>query len=497
MVPRRDGGGGAARLLLVLGLALGFLACVGRAVGSPGWRGEVPPPTATPRLLLQRGAYATADESDPAALAWAGKFAIVEVGGVQEPPPPPVAASLRAAGVRTLLLYDWMPATYHYTDGSADDPLTAWAYAHRYTATLNPEGPHPHCAESGYDWCEDFYFDLGEPEVLARRVDFLVAQLRASGYDGLFFDWASGAYLDDDPAYAVLSETWRTRHPDRPYAAAVGDFYAALRAAMPTMTLVTNQGFRRAAYVLPWVNLDMTESYVTTDARFTRTLYVEGRGPITVPQTVYYPVSEDPFHGTLSDTMAYLDELAALRARYGGPSLRATLYLNYAAPDYRPTGAVVGGHVVYTATVPRAALYFAYAVPKLLDQMAYTEVPEDHRLERDDLYFYALGAPLGEGYERLSGGYLRYFTRGIVLVGAWQEPITLTLRSSFIPRDVPFYDAFERRWGRTGDGAMTVTVQPRPDPLTGRMAPSGRLYLYALPTRLYLPVLLRTSPPGR
>ncbi len=197
MVPCRDGRGGAARLLLVLGLALGLLACVGQAVGSPGWKDEAPPATATPCLLLQRGGYATADESDPAALAWAGRFTTVE------------------------------------------------------------------------------------------------------------------------------------------------------------------------------------------------------------------------------------------------------------------------------------------------------EVPEDHRLERDDLYFYALGAPLGESYAHCPGGYLRYFTRGLVLVGAWQEPTTLTLRSAFIPADRPFYDAFERRWGRTGDGVMTVTVYPRPDPLTGRIAPSGRLYLYALPPRLYLPLILR------
>ncbi len=477
------------QLLAVLSLAVGLLACAGETIGTPRQVDEAHSPTGH-HLLRQRGEYATADESEARTLAWAGHFDIVEVGGIQGPPPPVVAASLRAAGVRTLLLYEWMPAGYHYTDGPGDDPMISWAYAHRYTATLNPEGPYPHCEESGYDWCEDYYFDLGLPELITRRVAYLTTQLQISSYDGLFFDWASGVYIDE-PAYATLSETWRTRHPESPYTAAVADFYAALRTAMPTMTLVTNQGFRHAAHILPWVNLDATESYVTTDALFTRTLYIEGKGPITVPETVYYPLSDDPFHGALSDTMAYLDELADLRNRYGGPDFARTVYLNYAAPAYIPTGAVVEGYEVYTMTTPRTAIYFGYAVPKLVDQIAYTEVPFDRRWEEDDLYFYALGEALGDGYERIDGGYLRYYSGGVVLVGDWQETVTLTLHASAIPSGRPLYDAFERQWLTTGDHTLTLTIHPRSDPLTGAMAPSGRLYLYAFSHQVMLPLILR------
>ncbi len=458
----------------------------------PGYgKGESDGPTPTPALATRRGEYVTGltDASDED-LAWMARFDVVHVGGLEDPLSASQMAELRAAGVQTILAYEWMPASYHYIDGSGDDPMMAWAYAHRLTATLNPNGPFPHCTESGYDWCEDYYYDLGNPEVVSHRVKYLLDEVDRLGYDGLFFDWGSGRFIYE-PEYRTISQTYRSRHPDRPYVQAVADFYAALKSAAPDLIAQTNQGFREAERLLPLVEYDMTESYITTDGYFSHTLYVQGQGVVTVPQTVYYPLSDDPFDGHLTDTIDYLDYLTALQDAHASPRFRGIVYMSYAAPDYVATGQTISGYEVYTATVPRNAIYFAYAVPKLAGQIAYTEVPAEHHLERDGVYFLDLGSPLGETYERAADGYVRFYTLGLVLVGEWQSETEVILRSPYIPSNVPVYDAFEEVWLTTGSGALTVTVRPRPDPLTGRMAPSGRVYLYGLTRHLFLPLLLR------
>jgi len=313
-------------------------------------------------------------------------------------------------------------------------------------------------------------------------VDYLVNVVQRGGYNGLFFDWATGGFLDE-PAYASIRREYERRHPGMPYDRAVAAFYQALKDR--GLVLHTNQGFRSAAYILPITHYDMTESYVTDCGQRGHRLYVEGRGWIDIPETLYYPLSDDEFDGRVEDTMDYLDYLADLRARYAGPDFIATVYMNYAAPDFIPTGRVIDGHTVYTATIPRNAIYWGFAVPKLVDQIAYTETPWDHRYERDARapYFLDLGEPLGASYETHVEGdaryYVRYFDSGVVLAGEWPRASVLTLRSSFIPSHRSVYDPYEDTWYTTGEHTFTVTVRPQPiSPFNKRMAPLGRVFVY-------------------
>jgi len=122
-----------------------------------------------PRYPTTKGAYATAaDYRDAAELDWLAGFAVVEAGDLW------TAADAAYAGLRDrgtqLVGYDWMPATYHELEAE-DDPLAAWLYRNRDWASLNPEGPFPHCEEMGYDWCQDYYFDYGEDGVVAKKAD--------------------------------------------------------------------------------------------------------------------------------------------------------------------------------------------------------------------------------------------------------------------------------------------------------------------------------------
>ncbi len=480
---------------VLMPILLGFFAWLTLFIGGMGV--ESPPPTfylplilhaldsATVRPIptLMAGGYATGLAETPAEIAWMKRFRALEAGGITDPLPPDQVRAFRLAGVHTLFLYEWMPASYHYLDGEPDDPFMQWAYAHRDTATLNPHGPFPHCQENQYDWCEDYYFDLALPEVRQRRVDYLAQTVAQAGYDGIFFDWASGVYLED-PAYDPIRQTYQARHPDLPYSQAVALFYHDLKDR--GLILHTNQGFRRAAYILPLVHYDMTESYVTTDAERGHELYLQGQGRIPVPETLYYPLSDNEYQGHLEDTIDYLNYLADLRRQYAGPDFVATVYMNYAAPDFIPTGERIQGQQVYTATIPRNAIFLGYAIPKLLNQIAYTETPWDHRYERDPAapYFYDLGDPLGETYEtREQDGityYIRFYTRGWVLAGAWPGPTQLTLTSPYLPARGMVYDAYEGGWLSLDHHTLPLSLRPQPiSPFNSHPAPLGRVYLYA------------------
>ncbi len=480
-------------------LILWLTACLGRPPSVPSSSGSPPssqprriytpspepwPSPDTARLPRTRGDYVTGSSApDAAELAWLSRFRIVHAGGLTDPLPTEAIATLRSAGVQTLLVYDWLPATYHYTDGEPDDPLTQWLYTNRDWATLNPAGPFPHCTEEGYDWCEDYYFDLGNATVRQKRVDYLVQQVRALGYDGLFFDWGNSLFLDD-PAFASLRATYEERHPDLPYAQAIALFYQALRDA--GLVVQSNQGYREAAVLLPHEDYDTSESAGTTDENRGRRLLVAGRGLISVPDTVYYPNSPDPQHGSLKDTLEVWHWMVAQAQTFGGPDFHGIVHLNYAAPLWAP---LPGKSAFYRPQPPRNAIFYNLALARLFGQATYTEVPWAQHLARDEVYFYDLGEPVEATYHPLpGGGYVRYYTHGLVLVGAWQHPVTLTLRDPSLPAAGQVYDAYDRGWlPLAGPHILRLAVTPEPDPVTGNMAPLGRVVIYPEPWGKGLP----------
>ncbi len=419
-------------------------------------------------LPTKKGDYATVNPGRPS-LIWAGRFSLVEGGGpgdlsmnfVEE---------LRSRGTE-VIFYRWFPADYHYLYGGRDDPLMKWAYENRRTATLNPEGPFPHCQESGYDWCQDFYFDLGNPSVRKKLVDYLHGLLSHGLYSGIFFDWASGVFILEEP-YLPMRENFRIKHPGASYLLEVVKTYELLRKTVGKKVIVTNQAFRNPG-ILAWVDYDMTESYGTGSEYLGKVLRVEGRGVVEVPQTLYYPVSPDPLRGSLKDTLQYLDYLWKLRKK-APVSFKNFIYLNYAAPEFKEVSPGL-----YRALTPRNAIFFGYCVAKLRGFISYTEVPFDRSLERTDLYFYDLGKPRGKAYEKIPGGFVRFYTGGFVVVGEWEEPVKICLTSPLLRENAVVYDLYENSWaGRVKDRSLCITIRPEKDPLRGEAAPSGRVFLY-------------------
>ncbi len=421
----------------------------------------------TLRYPTAPGAYATATGTpDPGELSWLLGFALVEAGDLWDGPDP-AYAELAQRGVR-LLGYDWMPAAYHELEGE-DFPLAAWLYENRDWASLNPKGPFPHCQAMGYDWCEDYYFDYGEARVIARKVQSLVEA--AKRWQGIFFDWGPGVFLEEE-AYDEMRATFRRRHPGADYLQAVGRFYAALAREAPGI-IVSNQGFRNARAVLPHVHLDMTESYAVGEAYLGRRLRIRERGEVEVPDTLYYPVSENYRRGRLKDTLDWLRELDRLGRKYGGTHFSGFVYMNYAAPRFVPLG-----DGTYRAETPKNAILFGYAVPKLRGHTGYTEVPFDRRLERLPVYQADLGEPLGEDFEFQDGVYVRFYERGLVLVGELEGRRKVRLRSPYL-RAGWLYDFYEEHWWPASEGVFELELRPERDPVTGGLAPVGRVLVYA------------------
>jgi len=429
-------------------------------------------------IPIGEGEYATGgtggDYPDEEEMEWLTKFKIVHVGSIEEPLFPYDMAYLRQNGVKIIMADDWLPAGY-YSPDSNNTPFMEWVYGNRYEVTLNPEEPFPHCEESGYNW-KEYYFDFAVDELVSHRVKYMVGGLKSAGYDGIFFDWGNGLFLWEE-GYESINATYNSRHPGMPYSQAAANFLAALRDAYPELIMENNQGFREAEYYLPVLDYDMAESYITSDGYYGKKLYVEGYGLVEVPQTVYYPVSESELTGSLNDTIHYIDYLSELRNEYSGEHFKKTVYMNYAAPEFVFAGR--NGHDVYRPDIPKNAIYFGYAVAKLVNQISYTEVPWNHTYERCGVYFYDLGEPLGSNYERIDGGYIRYYSNGFVIAGEWQDEADITLLSFHIPYNSDVYDAFEEKWIKTGNGEVTITIEPEMDDLTGRVAPSGRVFIYS------------------
>ncbi|NPA54432.1 MAG: hypothetical protein GXO21_07175 [Aquificae bacterium] len=435
----------------------------------------------TPKITKIKGEFSTGNVFSNDSLEWASNFRIVEIGDYLDIKPSHIQF-LKSKGVEKVFAYEWMPAGYHYIDGE-DNPFMAWVYQNREITTLNPNGPFPHCQEMGYSWCEDYYYDLANNEVVDRRISFLKNNTLNKGIDGIFFDWGSGIYIEED-IYKPMKDRFFQLHPQGDYFQAVSDFYRKLKEE--GLSVFTNQGFRKAQYHLPVVDYDMTESYITTDYSLSKQAWIEYKDDqgktvlekIDIPITAYYPVSEDILNGSLEDTAYYIDYLNSLKKQYGGNNFKKFVYVNYVAPDLEKIGEKEN-LPVYKAVVPKNALFFSYAMGKISGEIVYTEVPLDHSLERIDVYFYDLGEPLEETYQKIENQkYIRFFSNGFVLAGLWEKQETITISSKNLKNGF-VYDLYNKNWLKIDNNTLEVQMKPYFDKLQNKIVPIGRVFIYS------------------
>lgn len=302
-------------------------------------------------------------------LEWYSRFDLLVT---HDPLPREQVDALHARGTR-LALYEWAVAYYASL-------ATPW---HRNAPTLNRTPLRGHLGARDSD---AFYYDPATREHQRARAEFLARRLRASGYDGIFLDTTTSASVHP----GALAE-YERRHPDVPYDEAFEPFLAALRRSV--RVIVTNQGYRAAARVLPYVDWDVSESLITWPRN--------GNGTGTF---VLRPWNDpdDAWNST------------------------AFLMKNLIGPVRKQFPKVRFAHINYLAAPAREKIAEVVAIARLFDAEAVVARPDVAVTIPDDL----LLVELGEGEARVdqaSGAY-RFFADGFVAFNAGRKAMRVANR---------------------------------------------------------------------
>lgn len=177
-------------------------------------------------------------------LAWYSRFDVLVT---HDPLPLDQIDALHRAGTR-LVLYEWAVAWYASL-------ATPWHGRLPANAALNATPLRGHL---GSPVADAYYYDPATREHQRDRARVLARRLRALHYDGIFLDTTTSASVHPE----ALAE-YKRRHPDLSYDAAYARFLETLRAELRGGLIVTNQGYRVAGEVLPYVDWDVSESLIT------------------------------------------------------------------------------------------------------------------------------------------------------------------------------------------------------------------------------------------
>ncbi len=401
---------------------------------------------------------------------WIEKFRIVQVGGVNDADITPNV--LKEKGVlksKYHIAYDWMPAFYYYTSGG-NRAFVQQLLTEKTRTTLNPQGPFVHCKRNAYTWCKDYYYNYFDVDTLNLRVENLVSDLREKAYNGVFFDWASSKFLSE-PENKMMYDFVITHYSQQSYREQVQKFYTALHNR--GVFIVTNQAFRDDM-LLASVDYDMTESYITTVEKFQESMQIDGKNVKGTDITRYYPIYANS--QTIDDSLSFLNLLDSYKKKYEKDGFKNFIYMNYLAPKY-----IKIASKKYKTVKPKNAIYYGYAMGKLTASIVYGEVQQNRVLERDEIYFYNLGKPLGKTYQKLTAlhGYIRFFEKGFVLVSsAYKTKKFIKVFSKFLPKKDKVYDAYNKKWLVNSDEGVVIELNFEKNIFTQKSLPLGRVFLY-------------------
>lgn len=187
-------------------------------------------------------------------LAWYGKFDVLVT---HDPLPPVQVKALHARGTK-IVLYEWAVAFY---DSLATRAQKRWIADRRGLLHHRPLRGGVGSPDAGA-----WYYDPASREHIEDRPRLLARKLRSIGYDGVFLDTTTA-----ESVHARALAEYRLRHPGLSYDAAFAKFMKNLRRELgPRGIIITNQGYRAAASLLPWADYDVSESLIThpVDGKF-------------------------------------------------------------------------------------------------------------------------------------------------------------------------------------------------------------------------------------
>lgn len=298
-------------------------------------------------------------------LEWYSRF---EVLVTHDPLPREQVEALHRRGVR-LALYEWAVAYYASL-------ATPW---HRSAPVLNRTPLRGHL---GADDADAFYYDPASHEHQRGRADFIARRLKNVGYDGVFLDTTTSESVHPD----ALAE-YRRRHPDVPYDEAYASFLANLRRSVAL--IITNQGYRRADNVLPYVDWDVSESLITR------------------------PVNGKYVFRPWNDPQDAWNSTSVLMRRLIEPARRKYPHVRFA-------------HINYVDAADAASVAHIVAVTRLFDADAVVALPHLAKAVESPLMLLDLGKP------GVRDGSVRFFGNGMVAFNPARKALRIPIKGNYV-----------------------------------------------------------------
>lgn len=379
-----------------------------------------------------------------------------------------------------LFIYRWFNGFYTSEILADDAPAASKSYFRQFPEMvelfrrihsrsewlLNPGNP----VQGGGAEHPAYFYDYADPEFRRFYAESIRRDLDKSQYDGVFFDYIGSWALP-----AETKRVWETKHPGSTYDEAGIQFLEELRSVIGAKRIFGNQAYRLPEGYYDVVDYDASESLATSFVWGKQaSLYMEGEGEKRVLDTFYRPWDgPEGYKETARKRLA----MAAKRPRV------QICDINYLQPWRVPTGKTTetGGERVpiHTRRTDRPAIFYSYAVSKLVGGCTYASDWYARGYGRDDIYFLDLGQPVDARFVETEDAVARFYENGFVLVTRSAGRVVFKPDGKCLPAGIGgLWDAYEgtrvHDWTRHG----TVTIFPAYYPATKSYYPSGRVYMY-------------------
>jgi len=411
-------------------------------------------------------------------LEWIKRFRICLTNGYQNYAGKDLQ-ELHAAGCE-LFIYRWFNGFYKSELLPDDAPAEAKAYLGQFPAMvklfreihahsewlLNPGQP----IQGGGAEHPAYFYDYANTDFRRFCAASIRRDLDETQYDGVFFDYIGGWALP-----AEIKRIWQKKHPGMNCDEAGIEFLKGLRAAIGAKRILGNQAFRLPEAYYRLIDYDASESLATSFVWGKEaTLEMEGRGRQKVRDTFYRPW----------DGPGGYKEAARERLAMAAKNPRVRVCdINYLQPWRVPTGKTVeenGRRVpVFTERTDRPAIFYSYAVTKLVGGYVFASDWYAEGYGKDEVYFLELGKPLDRRYAETPEAVVRYYKNGFVLVTRTNHRVVFQPEARFLPTGVAgLWDVYQGNRVHDWSSRRAVTVVPAFCPSTQSYYPSGRVYVY-------------------
>ena len=431
-------------------------------------------------LVFQRPSNEAEAQRRAERLAWIKRFRICLTNGYETFAGRDLE-ELHAAGCE-LFIYRWFNGFYaaELAENKSEEQGTSYYRQFPHMVQLfreiyaHPEWVlnHGTSIQGGGAEHPAYFYDYANSDFRRFFVASIQRDLERSQYDGVFFD-----YIGDWALPPAVAQLWDHKHPDLTYNDAGLRFLQELRAAIGTRRIFGNQAYRLTEPYYDLIDYDASESLATS--------YVWGKEAALYEENGGVKSCRDTFYRNWDGAGGYEEISRERRARATLKPRVRVCDINYLQPWRVPTGTMVevsGQSLpVFTQRTDRPAIFYSYAVSKLVGGCVFASDWHAEGYGEDDIYFVDLGEPLDTGYAETPEVVARYFRNGFVAVTRGNGRVVFSPDAKFLPEGLAgLWDTYEGTRVHGWSSRRTVTVFPAYYPSTQRYYPSGRVYVYLL-----------------